>query len=325
MQKLYIAYQICSVEGICHGIYVLWMLHHGLDPVTISLIISLGEATLLFTELPTGWWADRFGLKRSLIFGSLLQMLGLALFWANRYLAAAVIIALGDAFRHGADEALLYRADPEGFQQNLARAQSCTILALVGLTLLGGWLPSRVSYDAAWGLELGLSSLGWLLALRLPNLKAPLEPSTRRRFRHWWAILPATLIFGLAAAGEFCLQASAPDPERAALRVSGILLLEALGAWLVSRYRLPLQSLPLLALAAMGLGGPALALLYIAAGMAPSLRSQLIQQAAGEEERAQLLSAASTVDMLVRMLAIPLAGTWCNGNNSIHASFIRRE
>lgn len=315
MQKLYIAYQICSVEGICHGIYVLWMLHHGLDPVTIALIISLGEATLLFTELPTGWWADRFGLKRSLVFGSLLQMLGLALFWANRYLAAAVVIALGDAFRHGADEALLYRADPRGFQQNLARAQSCTILALVGLTLLGGSLAARVSYDAAWALEVSLSSLGLLLALRFPNLRAPAEPATRGRYRLWGAILPATLIFGLAAAGEFYLQASSPDPQQASLRISWILLLEAFGAWLASRYRLPLRILPLVALIAVGLGGPALALLYIAAGMAPSLRSQFIQQGAGEEERAQLLSAASTVDMLVRMLILPLAGTWCNGNN----------
>ena len=116
-----------------------------------------------------------------------------------------------------------------------------------------------------------------------------------------------------ALRGPGAAQDRRPDPAQAALRVSGILLLEALGAWLVSRYPVPLRFLPCLALLAVGLGGPFLGLLYVAAGMAPSLRSQLIQQAAGEEERAQLLSAASTVDMLVRTLAIPLAASCLPG------------
>ncbi|MFN8609148.1 MAG: MFS transporter [Vulcanimicrobiota bacterium] len=308
MQKLYTAYQICSVEGICHGIYVMWMLHHGLKPATVALILTVGEATLLFTELPTGWWADRFGLKRSLIFGSLLQMLGLALFWANCYLASAILIALGDAFRHGADEALLYRADPKNFQANLARAQSLTTLAMLAFTLLGGWLATRVCYAAAWATELCLSGLGLLLACFFPDAQPLQECRSEARFRNWGAILPATLIFSLAAAGEFYLQATSVDPQQSAFRVSSILLWEALGAWLVSRFHLPLGVLPWVALAAVAVGGPAMALLYLAAGMAPSLRSELVQRQAGEEERAQVLSAASTVDMLARLLILPLTG-----------------
>lgn len=310
MNKLYIAYQICSVEGICHGLYVLWMLHHGLDPLQVALIISLGEGTLVLAELPTGWWADRFGLRRSLIIGSLLQMLGLAAMWANFYLVSAVAIALGDAFRHGADEALLYRSDPERFQPNLARAQSCTLLALIGMTLLGGLLATRYSYHLAWGLELSLSTLGLLLATRFPNYPAVPAEGSGRKFRVWGAILPATLIFAMAGGGEFLVQAGALTAESAALRVSGILLLEALGAALVTRYRVPMRWLPPVVLLALVLGGPALLLIFVVAGMAPSLRSHLLQQVAGEEERAQILSAASTVDMLARMLILPLAARW---------------
>ena len=310
MNKLYIAYQICSVEGICHGLYVLWMLHHVLDPVTVALVISLGEGTLVLAELPTGWWADRFGLRRSLIIGSLLQMLGLAAMWANFYLASAVAIALGDAFRHGADEALLYRSDPQRFQQNLARAQSVTLLALMGMTLLGGALATRYSYHLAWGLELALSTLGLLLATRFPGYPPVPAESSGRKYRVWGAILPATLIFALAAGGEFVVQAGACNAETAALRVSGILLLEALGAALVTRYRLPLRWLPGVVLLSLIFGGPALLLIFVVAGMAPSLRSQQLQQVAGEEERAQILSAASTVDMLARMLVLPAAALW---------------
>ncbi|MBS2035956.1 MFS transporter [bacterium] len=310
MRKLYIAYQICSVEGVCHGLYVLWMLRHGLDPVTVALILSLGEATLLVTEIPTGWWADRFGLKRSLILGSLLQLLGMGAFWAGFFWASTVLVALGDAFRHGADEAILYRADPSRFQSDLARAQSLTTLAMLAFTLLGGWLATNVSYDAAWALELALCSLGLILALHFPDHPGLEEDSSQARFRHWGAILPTTLIFGLAAAGEFCLQAASASPEESTLRISAVLLLESLGAWLASRYPLPLRTLPLLAILGVVMGGKALALLYLAAGMAPSLRSQLIQDLAGERERAQLLSAASSVDMLVRMLVLPLAGRY---------------
>lgn len=217
MNKLYIAYQICSVEGICHGLYVLWMLHHGLDPLQVALIISLGEATVLLTELPTGWWADRFGLRRSLILGSVLQVVGLAAMWANFYLVSVVTIDLGDAFRHGADEAWLYRSDPENFQQNLARAQACTLLALIVLTLVGGALATRYSFHLAWGLEVTLSTVGLVLALRFPN-HSPVVENSGTRFRAWGAILPATLVFALAAGGEFVVQAGAGNAETAALR-----------------------------------------------------------------------------------------------------------
>jgi len=104
------------------------------------------------------------------------------------------------------------------------------------------------------------------------------------------------------------VQAGAMNAEAAALRVSGILLLEALGAALVGRFRLPLRWLPVLVGGALVVRGPALYLVFLAAGMAPSLRSQLLQEASGEEERAQVLSAASTIDMLARMLILPLAG-----------------
>lgn len=308
MNKLYTAYQICSVEGICHGLYVLWMLHHGLDALQVSLIISLGEGTLLFSELPTGWWADRFGLRRSLLIGSALQVLGLVAMWANYYVVSALAIALGDAFRHGADEALLYRSDPVNFQQNLARAQSLTLLAQIFLTLGGGLLATRCSYHLAWGLEVLLASVGLGLACKFPDFPMVAEQGSGRKFGAWLAVLPFTLLFALAAGGEFVVQASASTAEMAGLRVSGILGLEALGAALVARWRVPPGCLLLLVSAALVWRGPALGLIFLVAGMAPSLRSRMLQQVAGEDERARVQSAASTLDMLARMLILPLAG-----------------
>ena len=64
-------------------------------------------------EVPTGWFADRFGYRRSLILGSLLQVAGMICCWLADgipgLVAACLLVAVADAFRSGADQALLYR------------------------------------------------------------------------------------------------------------------------------------------------------------------------------------------------------------------------
>jgi fucose permease len=65
-------------------------------------------------EVPTGWVADRLGHRVSLIIGSFVQVCAMLVFWQAAtppaLLAASLLVALGDAFRSGADEALLYRS-----------------------------------------------------------------------------------------------------------------------------------------------------------------------------------------------------------------------
>lgn len=324
---LYIPYLLCSVEGICHGIYVLWLTQQkGLSPAATAMLLSLGELALLLVELPTGMWADRFGLRCSLMIGSAAQVAGLALLWkADGWwglLAAGLAISLGDAFRHGADEALLYRSlahlgQEEQFAPRLARAHASSQSALVLMILVGGALAWRVSFDAAWMLEVALSLVGFGLAAAMSELPGAPSAQTRSLPRLPWAvILPGTVLFALAGLGEFFVQLASPNPQSAAACVAALLLLEAVGAALAARVAVNLRNLN--RLLALGLLGAAVALLpgglmagtgivCLAAGLAPVLRSTLIQRDIPEGQRATLASAASTVDILSRIVALPLA------------------
>lgn len=326
---LYIPYLLCSLEGICHGIYVLWLTQQkGLSPAATAVLLSLGELALLFVELPTGIFADRFGLRRSLILGSAVQVAGLTLLWkADGWwglLLSGLAISLGDAFRHGADEALLYRScvqlgKEEEFAGRLARAHAAAQVGLVFMLLLGGFLAQQVSFDVAWSLEVAFALLGLLLAIRMHELPGAPASEARSPWRRlpWSLILPGTVLFALAGVGEFFVQLAAPDPQTAAVGVAALLLLEAAGAALAA-YGRPAPSLRLLnILSITGLAGLAVAcwpgglmagagLACLASGWAPVLRSTLIQRDTPEGQRATVASAASTVDMLARVLVLPL-------------------
>ncbi|MEO7331118.1 MAG: MFS transporter, partial [Minicystis sp.] len=228
---LFLPYLICSLEGVCHGVYLLWLtVHKGVSPLTAATLLAAGDLALLLFEVPTGLFADRLGARASLLLGSACQILGLALFWQTSSLPAlalgALAIALGDAFRHGADEALLYRScaaagDPTSFGRRLAGAHAWSLFALVTLTTLGGVLAEQVSFDVAWALELALSFLGLGLAWAMIDLPATAldpededaaEPGIRKaiaglRARVPWALLvPAVIIGTLATTGEFFTQ-----------------------------------------------------------------------------------------------------------------------
>ena len=39
--RLFVPYLVCSVEGVLHGVYLLWLtLHKGLTPLVVSVMIA---------------------------------------------------------------------------------------------------------------------------------------------------------------------------------------------------------------------------------------------------------------------------------------------
>src|SRR5262245_65083268 len=131
-----------------HGLYLLWWVQQKqLDPIVVGVVLAAGDLSLMLFELPTGWFADRVGHRRSLIIGSLIQVAGMVCCWIGPgipgLLAASVLVALGDAFRSGADHALLYRTAvavgrEDDVQSLEARFRAVQLAALVGLVLAGG-------------------------------------------------------------------------------------------------------------------------------------------------------------------------------------------
>src|ERR1051325_5587321 len=131
-----------------HGLYLLWWVHaRPLPVVIVASILAAGDFVVMALEVPTGWFADRCGHRISLIAGSVVQTAGMLCCWLGQgipgLVAASVLVALGDALRSGADQALLYRTCialdcEERFQRIEARTRAITLGALVLLVLVGG-------------------------------------------------------------------------------------------------------------------------------------------------------------------------------------------
>jgi MFS family permease len=352
--QLVTPYLVCTLEGVSHGFYLLWLtVHKGISPVAAAGAIAAGDLALLALDVPTGIFADRLGARRSLVLGSVFQVLGLVLFWKAgsvvAVVAAVLAIALGDAFRHGADQALVYRScaalgEAATCGRRFSGAQAWALSAMVGLTALGGFLAQHAGFDAAWALEVGLALAGLALALAMRDL--PAAPDERDalhddedgdgtsfaalRARVPWAlVVPATVAVTLGSVGELLLQTTPRaglDTQIVALAVAGALALEALGAALVARGLVPLcapvlEGVGLAALAGLGLVAlspalllPGVLLIFVGVGVAPAVRSALVQEGARDGERATVASAASTVDMLGKTAGLPLAA-W------LHARF----
>src|SRR5262245_39758867 len=123
-----------------HGVYLLWWVQERhVSPAAVAVVLAAGDLALTALEVPTGWLADRYGHRVSLIVGSALQVAGMLWCWLGRgipgLLTASLLVACGDAFRSGADQALLYRSclaleREADFQPIEARTRAATLTAL---------------------------------------------------------------------------------------------------------------------------------------------------------------------------------------------------
>jgi hypothetical protein len=339
---LYLPYKAASVEGLMHGLYLLWWVEEKqMSPAMVAAVLAAGDLALMCLELPTGWFADRFGHRASLIVGSSVQAIGMVWCWLGEggsgLVTASVLVALGDGFRSGADEALLYRTclaldREDDFQQIEAKSEAAALAALVVLVLAGGVIVHTGGFAAGWLAEIMLSVVGLAIACAMREPPAHPHPvsedraanhGTPIRYRSLAiAILPAAFLGGVASAASFLAQtAGAASPASVTALVAALTAAEAGGCALASR--LPLTTsrdqVRLLALgwmlcivaAVMPAALPPVALgLAFLMGIVEPLRAAAIQRLASDRIRARAASAASACDMAVNLLALPLAGLW---------------
>ena len=322
-----------------HGLYLLWWVQEKqMSPALVAAVLAAGDLALIGLELPTGWFADRFGHRASLILGSSVQILGMLWCWLGEgvlgLLAASVLVAFGDAFRSGADQALLYRTclalDRENeFQRIEARTEALALGVLVAMVLAGGVIVHTGGYALGWFAETALCAIGLVIACAMlepppqsnePSAASSQEPIPYRRLLR--AIVPAAFLGGVASAASFLAQTSGGnDPARVTMFVAAVTAAEAAGCALAARlaigkahtqmHLLGLGSLlgvtAILAPAALPIVALVLALL---AGVAEPLRAAAVQRLASDGVRARAASAASACDMIISALLLPLAGVW---------------
>jgi len=330
-----------------HGVYLLWLVQErGFAPALIASILAAGDVCVFALEVPTGWFADRFGYRLSLMIGSALQVCGMVAFWqaaaAPELLLASLLVAAGDTFRSGADQALFYRTcavlgvEAE-FQTRQARTDAAGHASLVGLLLLGGAIVGVAGYTAAWLLEVGLCSAGFVLACLMVEPPAGAlddsngEPEDDQRGRpsraasRVWTIasliVPTAFLDGAAGAAAFLAQTS-DDASLAGVTglVAAITLAEAAGAWLAARawrndgrqFGLLACGAAVLAVPLLFVAGAAIAAVALAVvlGLILPLRAAALQGAASDGVRARIASLASACDMACSTLMLLAAGAW---------------
>ena len=165
------------------GVFVIFMLFAGLSLAQISLIISAQLIITSLGSLPGGLFADRYGHKKALLYGSIIFLLGTTIFAFGQnfywFLVGCSLIGLGIAFKTGTQYAVLYeglRAD--GYEADYKRVAGkidlFTNIFWVASSILGGVLYSLNHRLPFYGeIAVALASVIGIYLLVEPKIEKP--------------------------------------------------------------------------------------------------------------------------------------------------------
>ncbi|WP_423127190.1 MFS transporter [Gaoshiqia sp. Z1-71] len=164
-------------------VVVLFYQDNGLGMQDIFWLKSIYSAAIVVMEIPSGYMADVWGRKKTLIAGSLLGAAGFSLysfsygFWA--FAVAEIILGVGHSFVSGADSAMLYDTLKEAKRDKEYMKQEGWITsagnfseAIAGVC---GGLLATLSLRMPFYLQFGVASLAIpaTLLLKEPAVHAP--------------------------------------------------------------------------------------------------------------------------------------------------------
>ncbi len=169
----------CTRFHVYLHISALYLHLRGLSLVEIAALETVVTGTIFLMEVPTGIVADRIGRKWSLLFWSLLLMLGESLFLFGtaypHFLVGAVLVGIGHAFGSGAKEAIIYDSLPvenrdELMKQAMGRVNSWGQIAFFISPILGGLIVTDLQlpqFQIAIGLTVLALLIGAFISLTL--------------------------------------------------------------------------------------------------------------------------------------------------------------
>lgn len=111
LQKMYV---IKAMRGGLFSIAIIVLLfqEHGLTMQEITMLQSLFAVAVIIFELPTGYFADHHGRKKSIVIGGCFSTLGYIAYSLSgtffEFLGAEILLAVGCGFVSGADSAIIY-------------------------------------------------------------------------------------------------------------------------------------------------------------------------------------------------------------------------
>jgi MFS family permease len=109
--KLYVI-KIAKWFSLIMPIFVLFFQDNGLNMTQIFLLKSVYSIGMLCFEIPSGYFGDVWGRKKTLIIGTIITTLGFSVYSFSsvfyQFLIAELVLGIGQSFISGADSAMLY-------------------------------------------------------------------------------------------------------------------------------------------------------------------------------------------------------------------------
>ncbi|MAO71096.1 MAG: MFS transporter [Flavobacteriales bacterium] len=164
-------------------IIVLFFQENGLNLMEVMILQSVYSFTIAITEIPSGYIADYFGRKNSLILGTVLTFCGYLIFSNfssfEIFICAQIIIAIGGSLMSGADSALMYDTlleteDEKHYTKVEGRTYAIGNFSEAVAGLLGGFL-------ATTSLLLPVQVQTSILFICIPIAISLVEPSLHKK------------------------------------------------------------------------------------------------------------------------------------------------
>lgn len=167
-------------------IFTLFLLGHGITLEFIIFAQVVYSVALLVAEIPTGFFADKYGDKAAVVSGLLLDAVGMLILFANPSPVGLIIFfavrGVSGAFLSGSTEALLFEShkleeseSKESYQKAFGRFLSNGILAFVVATFVAGVLVQifgEASYVPIILITASATISALMVALTLKNVRS---------------------------------------------------------------------------------------------------------------------------------------------------------
>ncbi len=175
--KFYIFQAFTALTFFVPVIVLFWQ-ENGLSLTQIMILQSLYSLTVVLLEVPSGYFADVFGRKKSLLLASVFMTLGMFIYSLGhnfyQFLIAEMTWGFGISFASGSDSAFVYDTLKDLKKENLYKkimgnAVFYFFIATSIASIVGGFLGK---YNYRWTFYAMLPFLGALIPLSL-SLKEP--------------------------------------------------------------------------------------------------------------------------------------------------------
>ena len=176
-----LVYSLAS--GFLVGVYPLFLRSRGLTQFEINSVLAVYFIVTVFTDVPTGAFADALGRRRAFVLGCFIRGVAFAVYFVSHtyvlFLVAEAIDAIGTTFCNGAVDAWGVDAlDAEGFEgakdRLFSRISQLSTVGVMTTAIIGGAVGSL---DLAWPWLLGATGfiVSGLVGTTLQERRQPIR------------------------------------------------------------------------------------------------------------------------------------------------------